>query len=1020
MFGTDWLNYWLKLASPSTRSPRRSRRPTPALRPRGEALEARLVLSTRTWSGLGIDTNWTTAANWQQGLVPSANDDLVFPAGSLKRSNNNDFAPNTSFRSITFSGSGYTLSGNAITLGSNGISSTVAGSNIVSLPIALSANETINTVANANLGLGGVLSGAGGLTTVGPGTVLISGNSDNTYTGTTSVNAGLLLLNKVTNVVAVPNKLVIGRGITPAVVRLLADNQIPSTSVVSVNAAGQLDLSSYQNTLGSLRLYGGSVTGSNRLVLNGTVEATSASSNDPATIDVPVLLASADVTFDVDNGLASTDLVINSSISGPNNVGIILGDTGTVEFAGVDANTYTGTTSVNAGTLLLNKSVGVNALVGALSIGTGHPTFGTATVRLGASNQFGDGVPVTVNSFGALDLGFFEQPVGSLNMNGGTISNGLLILDGPLQATSVSASSPYPSQPSQITANLNLGTTTRTIDVTNGPASADLIISGQVSSSPGVGLIKTGAGTLQFAGSSSNLYNGPTLVTRGVLQLNKSNGFQSLIGSLEVGVPTAGASPAVARLLRSNQISNTAAVTVNRSGRLDLNNLNDTIGALTMTGGRVTSGRGKLTLNGDLVATSAGANAPARISGRLSLGTTSGVGDRLVTVDQGPSAPDLIIDAAINGPKGMTFTKEGTGTLQFAGSSSNPFTGATRVYAGLLQLNKSGGAQAVTGSLIVGNGAGSENADQVRLLGPNQIANNATVVVNHTGLLDLNNQNDTIGPLTLNAGNVKTGTGLLALNGDVVAQPTADGLTPSIITGRISANGASRTFNVSPGAEEISPWVDESDLVIEGNLSARKGLIKTGNGILLIEGANPSPVMAFVNDGTLWIDGNQPATTVFLNAGTLQGQGTIEGIQATGNAPQTVRVGTQDTVGVFVVGNVDFSPTTTLEMTMIVAIPLPGVDFDQLIVASGLGLNDAWLTLKLPAFAAPAPETSFRIITYTGNNTDIGVFGNLINSDQLLQVPIGGNKSATFQANYAAGSKGTSADLIFKGVVEGS
>jgi autotransporter-associated beta strand protein len=977
------------------------------------------VLSTRTWSGLGIDTNWTTAANWRQGLAPSANDDLVFPAGSLKRSNHNDFAPNTSFRSITFSGSDYTLSGNAITLGSKGISSTVAGSNIVSLPMVLSTKETINAVANANLGLSGVLSGAGGLTTVGPGTVLLSGNSDNTYTGTTSVDAGLLLLNKVTNVVAVPNDLVIGQDSTPAVVRLLADNQIPGTSVVSVIAAGQLDLSSHQITLGSLTMYGGRVTGSNRLILNGTVTAVSASSNNPATIDVSVSLGSAGATIYASGGPGSLDLVINSSISGPNNVGMILGGTGTVEFAGVDANTYTGTTSVNAGTLLLNKSVGVNALVGALSIGTGLPTFGTATVRLGASNQFGDGVPVTVKSFGALDLGFFEQPVGSLNMNGGTISNGLLILDGPLQATSVSLPSPYPSQPSQITANLNLGITTHTIDVTHGPASADLIISGQVSSSPGVGLIKTGAGTLQFAGSSSNLYNGPTLVMLGVLQLNKSNGFQSVIGSLEVGAPTAGAGPAVARLLRSNQILNTAAVTVNSSGRLDLNNLNDTIGALTMTGGRVTSGRGKLTLNGDLVATSAGANAPARISGRLSLGTTSRVGDRLVTVVQGSNAPDLIIDAAISGPKGVTFTKEGTGTLQFAGSSSNTFTGATRVYAGLLQLNKSGGAQAVTGSLIVGNGAGSENADQVRLLGPNQIANDATVVVNYTGLLDLNNQNDSIGPLTMNAGNVKTGTGLLTLKGDVVAQPSADGLFPAIISGRISANGASRTFTVSTA--NVSQGADESDLVIEGNLSARKGLIKTGNGVLLIEGANPSPVMAFVNEGTLWIDGNQPATNVFLNAGTLQGQGTLGGILAAGTAPETVRLGTQDTFGVFVVGNLDLGPTTTLEMKMDADATLPGTDLDQLIVACGVGLNDAALTLTLfPSFIVPAPETSYRIINDTGNLPVSGVFGNLISSDQLLHVPIGGNKSATFQANYAAGRKGTSVDLIFKGVVGGS
>ena len=64
-------------------------------------------------------------------LAPSGSavtlDNLVFPAGVLQATTNNDLLQDTNpavFGSITLSGAGYTLQGNAIVLGS----STVAGS----------------------------------------------------------------------------------------------------------------------------------------------------------------------------------------------------------------------------------------------------------------------------------------------------------------------------------------------------------------------------------------------------------------------------------------------------------------------------------------------------------------------------------------------------------------------------------------------------------------------------------------------------------------------------------------------------------------------------------------------------------------------------------------------------------------------------------------------------------------------------------------------------------------------------
>src|SRR5262245_50551219 len=75
-----------------------------------EALECRITPITNQWTGGGAGNfNWSNGANWSQG-VPGANQDLVFPGGvpsaSLTNTNNIN---GLVVKSITFSGSGYTL-----------------------------------------------------------------------------------------------------------------------------------------------------------------------------------------------------------------------------------------------------------------------------------------------------------------------------------------------------------------------------------------------------------------------------------------------------------------------------------------------------------------------------------------------------------------------------------------------------------------------------------------------------------------------------------------------------------------------------------------------------------------------------------------------------------------------------------------------------------------------------------------------------------------------------------------------
>src|SRR5262245_18657251 len=79
-------------------------------------LEDRLAPAVATWDGGGADNNWTTAANWAGDFGAHPGDDLVFPAGAARLTNNNDFVAGTQFSTITFRGPDYRISGNAIVL----------------------------------------------------------------------------------------------------------------------------------------------------------------------------------------------------------------------------------------------------------------------------------------------------------------------------------------------------------------------------------------------------------------------------------------------------------------------------------------------------------------------------------------------------------------------------------------------------------------------------------------------------------------------------------------------------------------------------------------------------------------------------------------------------------------------------------------------------------------------------------------------------------------------------------------
>jgi autotransporter-associated beta strand protein len=195
--------------------------------PAVEILEARiapaLIATTFTWEGdvgagwddaAGTNKNWIGSPSSTQG-IPSDGKSLVFPASAGNKTNSNNIM-GLDLSKITFSGDGYSIGGQEITLGA-GLTANFAttGTDVFAPKITLTKDQTFAFSGNTggtfslhSIELGGktltidntfaveigqsatVLSGAGALVKNGVGKVsLFAGN---TFIGPVQVNAGIL------------------------------------------------------------------------------------------------------------------------------------------------------------------------------------------------------------------------------------------------------------------------------------------------------------------------------------------------------------------------------------------------------------------------------------------------------------------------------------------------------------------------------------------------------------------------------------------------------------------------------------------------------------------------------------------------------------------------------------------------------------------------------------------------------------------------------------------------------------
>jgi len=467
-----------------------------------------------------VSTNFTDAAtgtlsqSWQNGTaVFEANPGII------------TLGDNIVFQGLDFTSDEYEIRG---TLGAGGFALEPDG------VATVSADPGVSAIISAPI------SGAGGLDKQGPGTVVLSGT--NSYSGTTTISAttisaGTLSVSTDANLGAA------GAGITLNGGELLAtgDGLVTTRPVFLAANGGTLAAAS-----GGQAFFEGNITGAGPLLIGepnggGTVGLSGANTNTGTTtvvsgatlraISLGALSSGSDFivngTLDlngfsnqvgslagagtVTNGAASTLAVLtaagNSTFGGVLQDGpgvgarLALTKTGTGALILTGANTYSGGTTITAGTLEIGTNTVVNPLVGSIIGAVDNSSI------LNFINADSSGLTsVTTESGGSTHLlgSNTVGPAAVLTNAGGVFD--ISQTSAGVAIHSIAGAGIY-----------DLGSKVLTVDDATSTQVSGMIQDGGTGGGTAGSLVKQGSGTLTLTGT--NTYSGGTTINAGTLQI---------------------------------------------------------------------------------------------------------------------------------------------------------------------------------------------------------------------------------------------------------------------------------------------------------------------------------------------------------------------------------------------------------------------------------------------------------------------------------------------------------------------
>ncbi len=356
-----------------------------------------------------IDNRGRIVANFTDTLTLAA---TVFGAGTLSKAGSGTLILTGS---NTYTG-GTTITGGTLQLGNGGTSGSIVGNVTNDGTFAINRSDTLT--------FGGVISGTGAFQQNGAGTTILT--AANTYTGATTVNAGTLQAGAV-NTLAPGSAFTVVSGATlnlasfnqtigslagagsvalgSATLTSGTDNTsttfsgtISGTGGLTKIGSGTLTLSGANTYSGGTTLAAGTLRLANDQALGSGALTTTGSVVDYAngvTIANPIVLNSNTTQLQVATGTATQAGVI-SELNGPRPLEKI----GAGSLVLTAANTYSGPTTITAGTLIVNGSIANSAV----TINSGATLAGNGVVGAVTVNSGGTLAPGPTGSPGAMTV----------------------------------------------------------------------------------------------------------------------------------------------------------------------------------------------------------------------------------------------------------------------------------------------------------------------------------------------------------------------------------------------------------------------------------------------------------------------------------------------------------------------------------------------------------------------------------------------------------------------------------------